>query len=74
MHGLGEQTSSASPWHSSWGTFTLLGTFSLVLVAGAFCDMVPSTLHKDEHDVHSVHFQLQVFRFCHAEKSSRYFE
>ena len=69
MHGIGEQISFCFPWHSSWDTFTLLGTLSLVLVSGAFGDVVPSMLHKDEHDVHSVHFQLQVFRF--AAKSPR---
>ena len=61
MHGFCEQISSSTPWQSSWGTFTLLGTFSLVLVTGAAGDTVPSTLQRDEHDVHSV--QLQVFSF-----------
>ena len=61
MHGFCEQISSSAPWQSSWGTFTLLGTFSLVLVTRAAGDTVPSTLQRDEHDVHSV--QLQVFSF-----------
>ena len=61
MHGFCEQISSSAPWQSSWGTFTLLGTFSLLLVTGAAGDIVPSTLQRDEHDVHSV--QLQVFSF-----------
>ena len=69
MHGFCEQISSSSPWQSSWGTFTLLGTFSLVLVTGAVGDTLPSMLHRDEHDVHSV--QLQVFSFRLAVETYR---
>ena len=60
VHGVGGHSSSASPSHSSCGTFTSLGVFPRFFVVGASSGFVPSKLQMEEQELHSNHRQAQV--------------
>ena len=61
VHGVGVHIFSAAPLHISWGTFIGLVTFFRLLIVGTSCGIVPSRLQREEHELHSVHCQSQVF-------------